>query len=340
MGQTRIAVYDLNAAYTERFCRYMSERFGEKIEFIPVYEKSRLEEIISSRAVEAVLVPEKWKEGYPPFIGDIHVGYLTDKRTGEPGDIFRFQNLRALYGDIETLMGKQDTTVKMVSFIGTNAGVGTSAAAAAYAQRLASEEKKVLYINMNALGDITSVFQGGNQKDLQFLLDTINSGGDVDTTMAAVLNRDLSGVYFYDNADAPLGLMDITKEQMSGFLQKIKDSGEFRYIVIDSSFSTNRGLFAALDLSDQIIAVNDGTYVSNLRFHKIWQLLKQLEVSGYEGLCQKTKLLYNKFHRQYSRYYESTEVSVAGNIEVLPPAGPVQMVSQMAGLAVFQEILR
>lgn len=340
MGQTRIAVYDLNTAYTERFCRYMSGRFGQELALTPVYDRAELDRILAEREVNAVLVTDELKGVYPPFVGDVHVGYLTERPTGEPGEIFRYQNLRSLYADLEKLMEQQDTSVKIVAFIGTAALVGTSAAAAAYAQRLAAREQDVLYVNMSALGDISSIFQGGNQKDLQYLLGEIQAGRDLESALGAALNRDLSGVYFLDNVDAPLGLMDSTKEQMDVFFRYLTENRRFRRIVIDSSFSVNRGLLSALAAADRIVAVDDGTYTSNLGFHKIWTLFGQLEESEFAGLMKKTSILYNRFHKQYGKRYENTEIEVVGTIDMLPPAGPVQMAAQMAELEVFDEILR
>lgn len=340
MGQIRIAVYDTNAAYTERFCRYMEERFGQSFELFPIYEKEELNKLITAREVDAALVPDTLKGEYPSFIGDIHVGFFTERQTKEAGDVFRYQGLRELRAVVDRLLETEDTAVKMIAFVGTNTSVGTSTAAAAYAQQMAAEEKKVLYINMNSLGDMSAIFQGGNPKDLQYLLDELKNGTDMEAAKASVLNRDISGVYFYDNARVPLSMMDIEEEQMETFFKNLIEEGQFRYIIIDSSFSVNHGLLAALKTADKVVAVNDGTYASNQRFHKMWILFEYLEHSGYAGLCQKTMLLYNKFHAQYSRRYENPEVSVLGSIEVLPPAGPVQMVSQMAGLRVLQEILR
>ena len=53
MGQTRIAVYDLNTAYTERFCRYMSGRFGQELALTPVYDRAELDRILAEREVNA-----------------------------------------------------------------------------------------------------------------------------------------------------------------------------------------------------------------------------------------------------------------------------------------------
>ncbi|QNM05615.1 AAA family ATPase [Qiania dongpingensis] len=340
MKQIRIAVYDLDAVYTERFCQYMGERYGQTAEFCPVYERNELDGLIAARSVDVVLTADALREEYPPFIGDIHVGYFTAEVSEEPGKIFRFQSCRELFHGIEMILDQEDTAVKTVAFIGANAAVGTSTAAAAYAMRLAAEEKRVLYINMSDLGDTGSIFQGVNPKDFQFLLTEMKAGADIDAAMSAALNRDSSGVYFYDNADAPLSIMDIEEGRVAAFLRMLKERGDFRYLIIDSSFSVNHGLFAALGAADKVVVVNDGTFVSNQRFHKIWTLMKRLDLSTHPGICQKTALLYNKFHSQYGKRYENPEIAVAGSIEVLPPAGTVQMAEQMARLEVLQEILR
>ena len=336
MGQIRIAVYDQDATYTGRFCQYVGEMAGETYVFSPVYERTVLDELIASREVEAVLVSDELKNEYPSFIGDIHVGYLTGEPMEEQGEIFRYQSRRELLGKIDELLKYEDTSVKLYVFAGAGEGCGCSAAAAACAESLVSEERKVLYINMNSLGDPGSIFRGGNPRDLGFLLRELGEGGDMDAAMGAVLNRDTSGIYFFDNASAPLSLMDISEERMEAFLRRLVDSGEFRYIIVDSSFSVNHGLIAACRVADRMVLVSDGTYNTNGRLDRIWQLFGILG----EGLCQKTVLLYNKFHKQYGRFYENSGLPVAGCIEVLPPASPVQMAEQMMGHEALRECLR
>ncbi|MCI8550692.1 MAG: hypothetical protein HFI68_08915 [Lachnospiraceae bacterium] len=336
MAQTGIAVYDLDAAYTERFCQYMNEVPGQDYEFHPVYEKEQLNRMISSREVGGVLVSDALKEEYPLFIGDIHVGYLTREPMEEEGEIFRYQSRGEILEVLDALMEREDTSVKMFVFVGAGAGCGCSTTASACAQGLAREEKRVLYINMNSLGDAGCIFQGGNPRDFQYLLKELETGGDLDAAMAAVLNRNSEGVYYYDNLSAPLSLMDITRAHMEIFLKRLKDSGEFRYIIIDSSFSLNHGLLEACRLADRVILVSDGIYTSNQRVHKIWCLFKTLGC----GLCKKSVLLYNKFHEQYGRMYENPELPMAGSIDVLSPGGPSQIMEQMIGHEALREVLR
>lgn len=336
MGQTGIAVYDLDEAYTGRFCQYMNEVSGHGYEFRPIYDKGLLDHLISAREVEGVLVSDALREEYPLFIGDIHVGYLTTEPMEEEGEIFRYQSRREILEVLDGLMETEDTSVKLFVFAGASAGCGCSTVAAACAQKMAREEKRVLYINMSSLGDPETIFRGGNPRDFQYLLKELETGGDLDAAMAAVLNRDTGGVYYYDNISAPLSLMNITKARMEVFLRRLMDSGEFRYIIIDSSFSLNYGLLEACRMAQRVIFVDDGVYTSNQRLHKIWCLFKNLG----NGLCQKSVLLYNKFHEKYGRMYENPELPVAGTIGVLAPAGPSQMAEQMIGHEALREVLR
>lgn len=336
MGQIRIAVYDLDRVYTERFCQYMNEAAGHEYVFRPIDEKEQLDRLISERGIEGALVSDALRGEYPLFIGDIHIGYLTAEPMEEAGEIFRYQSRREILEVLGSLMETEDLSVKLLVFTGASAGCGCSAVAAACAQKLAMEEKRVLYINMSSLGDPETIYHGGNPRDFQYLLKELETGGDLDAAMAAVLNRDSSGVYYYDNLSAPLSLMNITKARMELFLRRLIDSGEFRYIIIDSSFSLNHGFLEACRTAQRVIFVDDGVYTSNQRLHKIWCLFKDLG----NGLCQKSVLLYNKFHEKYGRLYENPELPVAGTIEVLSPAGPLQMVEQMTGHEALREVLR
>ena len=336
MGQIRIAVYDSDAAYTERFCKYMGNMPERTEVFYPVYEKGQLDAMIAERAIEAVLVSDVLKAEYPPFIGDIHVGYFTEEPMEEPGELFRYQARRELFHALDAVLAQEDTAVKMVVFSGAENGVGCSAAASAYAAKLASAEKRVLYINMNSLGDDTCIFQGGNPRDLGYLMAELERGGDIGAAMASVLNRDTSGVYFYDNAAAPVSLMDIKEEQVTGLFNRLIESGEFQYVVVESSFSLNHGLLGACKCADRVVLLSDGTAACNHRLHKIWEVLEKRS----DGICEKSVLLYNKFHKQYGRYYEGQTPVCAGCIETLPPSGALQLVDQLTGLPVWKELLR
>ena len=103
MGQIRIGVYDSDAGYTERFCQYMNGT-AEDMEFVPLEDKEGLEALLASREAAAVLVPEEEKEEYPPFIGEIHVGYFTDRQEEEAGEVFRYQSRRNIRAAVEKLM--------------------------------------------------------------------------------------------------------------------------------------------------------------------------------------------------------------------------------------------
>ncbi|MCI8506029.1 MAG: hypothetical protein HFI67_07565 [Lachnospiraceae bacterium] len=336
MGQIRIAVYDPDSAYTERFCQYMNAAAGQEYAFLPVCDKDQLNHLISARETEGVLVSDALREEYPLFIGDIHVGYLTEEPMEEAGEIFRYQSRREILEVLGKLLENEDTSVKLLVFAGASAGCGCSTAAASCAQKLSREDKRVLYINMSSLGDTGAIFQRGNPKDFQYLLKELETGGDLDAAMAAVLNRDTGGVYYYDNLSAPLSLMNITRARMEVFLKRLIDSGEFRYIIIDSSFSVNHGLLEACRMADRVVFVSDGVYTSNQRLHKIWSLFQMMG----NGLCSKSILLYNKFHEKYGRLYENPELPVAGTIGVLSPAGPSQMAEQMTDCEALGEVLR
>ncbi len=335
MGQIRIGVYDSDAGYTERFCQYMNEA-SENAEFLPLYEKDQMESLLASRETEAVLIPEEMREDYPPFIGEIHVGYLTEEPGGEPGEVFRYQDRRSMLQDVERLLAQEDTSVKLLAFLGAGTGTGCSAAASAYAQYLAAGEKQVLYLNMNSLGDDSCIFRGGNPKDLRFLLQEMAKEGTPAGAMPAMLNRAPNGVYFYDNETAPLGLMDVGEEEMYAFFRGLIDSGEYRYIIVDSSFSVNHGLMAACRAAEKIFLVGDGTHSSNHLLDRIWKLFGSLD----EGLLKKTAVLYNRFHKQYGRFYENPEAPAAGCLELAAPAGAAQIVEMLSEQKALREILR
>ncbi len=224
MGQIAIAVYDPDVAYTERFCQYMNEAAGHDYVFRPMHGQEQLDHLISAREVEGVLVSESLREEYPLFIGDIHVGYLTGEPMEEVGEIFRYQSRREILEVLGKLLENEDTSVKLFVFAGASAGCGCSTVAAACAQELSQEEKRVLYFNMSCLGDTGTIFQGGNPRDFQYLLKELETGGDLDAAMAAVLNRDSGGVYYYDNLSAPLSLMNLTKSRMEILLRRDRKS--------------------------------------------------------------------------------------------------------------------
>lgn len=335
MEQIRIAVYDSDAAYTERFCGYMGEVPERAEVFYPVYEKQVLDDMIAGRQVDAVLVPEESRNEYPPFIGDIHVGYFTSQPDTAAGKVFRYQSRRNLFQSIELLFSQEDTAVKMVVFSGAGAHTGCSAAAGAYAVHLAAEEQKVLYINLNSLGDGTMIFQGGNPRDLQTLLERLIQGDDPEPLFASILNRDVSGVYFFDNARIPAGLMDVGEETAKSLFRKLIDDGEFRYLVVEADFVPTHTVLAAWACADRVVLVSDGTAAANRKLQKIRVLQEEKELAADKTVC-----LYNRFQKQTGRKVEDPALPCAGCMEALPPAGTRAIVEALAGNPVWNELLR
>lgn len=335
MGQIRIGVYDSDAGYTERFCQYMNGT-AEDMEFVPLEDKEGLEALLASREAAAVLVPEEEKEEYPPFIGEIHVGYFTDRQEEEAGEVFRYQSRRNIRAAVEKLMELEDTSIRLLAFVGAGPGVGCSAAASAYARYLAAGEKRVLYINMNSLGDDTCIFRGGNQKDFGYLLAELKKGTAPATLLPSMLNRDSGGVYFFDNERIPLELMDAEEEQAAEFFRWLIDSGDYRYIIIDSSFSVNHVLAAACKAAERIFLTGDGTTASNHILGRIWELFAASE----GNLLKKTSILYNRFSRQYGKYFENPDAPAAGCLELLAPAGAAQTVEELEKQEVLQGLMR
>lgn len=338
--QIRVAVYDMDTLYCERFCSYMGEKFRDTYAFFPVGQKQQLNEIVNMRAAEVILVPIELKEEFPAFIYDIRVGYLTETRTDKAGEIYRYQDLRGIETDLARLLAIVDTTVRVVVFAGAGNFVGTSALAAAFAKRMAAKEQKVLYLNVDNEGDPHMIYHMENPRDLGTVIGSISTNGTGTREFAGALNRDIDGVYYVNNAKAPLDMMYLNEKQMGMFLEGMKERGEYRVIVVESRLEINPALFAAMNIADRVVLVSDGSNASIRCLDKAWGLICRLEENGKRGLKEKCSIMYNRFQKQFGRRYKNTAVPVKGTLYMLPPKRPEEIAEQLSYDMQLGDILR
>lgn len=112
----RIAVFDADTAYVERFSFFMEQRYADYLTVLMAESKARVYEIIENQEADILLVPVSMRMEFLPCINGIRVGYLTEHDSQKAGEIYRYQTTDKTWACIQEILGEERASIPFVEF--------------------------------------------------------------------------------------------------------------------------------------------------------------------------------------------------------------------------------
>ena len=365
----KLAMLEQDKLYLKRVKAILEKRYADKLE---VYTFSELEialENLKNIKVDLFLADESFDIEHvkvPPKCG---VAYLVDSPeiktlNGKPA-ICKFQKCDLLYKQmlnlyaenapsIERVQTEQTEGTRIIGFFSPSGGTGCSTAAAACAVRFASQSQKVLYLNLELLGDAEIFFHGEGTGDFGDIIYALKAnanqlmkqsdkgekkGGNLAIRLESLVRQDSTGVHYYAATKLALDMQELTGEELRQLLEELRKSGGYDAILLDLDFSFAYPLLQILSECDSIVMVSDGSAVTNQKLERAVASLGILEQQEEKQIQQKMCILYNRFSTKTSQMIEMEGIKNIGGIKRFEGYQPEQLIKQLANQSEF-DVLR
>lgn len=231
---------------------------------------------------------------------------------------------------------------RIVTFFPGAGGVGCSTMAAAYALRLAAQQERVLYLNLEECSSSDCFFSGENKEtfsDVLYALEMNHVATAVKIQNA--ISRDSGGVLFFAGCPTALDMRDVTVEKIELLFEQLQRLELFDWIIVDMAFAFDNRALQQLLRSDAVVFVSDGGEIANYKLKKISDSLEILIRQQPELGEIRTLLMYNKFSSQSGKKAEGViflEVGGVGRFVTMEGKLLLRAVTEKAAEA-FDEIL-
>ena len=338
----KVTLLDNDPNYLKRITAAITSKFSDRIEIYAFTDadaaieglvKDRINVFISSDAfeIDTTRVPGRCAFAY--FVGSDSIKSLRNQKT-----ISRFQKVEIIYKEILSLYSENVPDVGfengeeaiVLSFMSVSGGVGVSSLSAAYAKKMALKGKKVFYLSLGKFEDSEMFFKGDGHFTFSDVIYALKSKkANLPLKLESIAKEDSSGVHFFAGAKNSLDMLAFNDEDLSDLVNAIKDSGQYNLIVIDSEFDIDKKTAIVFRLSNSVVFVSDGSELSNSKFQRAVNSLREYERQHDLTLLVKASIIYNKFSNKTGKIIDDSEIRTIGGINRFEHAGNTQVIDAL-----------
>lgn len=355
MIKLKLMLLDKDENYIKRIVSGFNIRYNDKFEIYSFTKPETAMTNLRTNHIDVFLASKDFKIDETQIPRGCAFAYLVENTAIETvfnqRAIGKYQKADSFYKAIISLHSetaghmvgykvKDGDLAQIIAFAPSGGGSGSSSMAAACAIKLAREEKKVLYLNLEHFGDTSLYFKGEGQATLTDIIYSIKSKK---TNMALWLEAAVRydtryKVNFYEACNIPLDIQEISEEDISQLLAGLQASASYDYIIIDIDSLLNEVNLSILNHSGTIIYVSDGSEVSNIKLNKIWNTLEIIEKQKELSLIAKTSIIYNKFSKSTSKTIGNLPIKELGGAPRYENANVETIINQLASMDLFDKI--
>lgn len=350
----KLAILEKDTSYLGRFVNVFSTKYADKIEIYSFTELEKAVETLASTKIDVFLcsdlfdvdfstIPTRCAFAY--FIESTDVETLNEKRV-----ICKFQKIDQIYKQILSLYSEiagnvsdskiDDGFTKVIAFTSPSGGVGCSSLAAACAIYFATRGKKTLYLNLERFGSADRFFAAEGQFDMSDVIFAIKSKkANLAMKLESSVKVDPRGVCFFSESKSAMDMLELKNEECMHLIKELKISGSYEYIILDVDFLVGKDMLALYHQAETMVWVGDGSEVSNGKIARAHEVLTNIEQSMEVPLASKMALIYNKFSSKTSQLLNGINIRNVGGVPRFEHATTQQVITQLASMEIFSDIL-
>lgn len=349
----KIAILDEDRVYLSRIQAVFGTKYSDKLEIysftdmnvaLQTLESARIEVLLASEVFhfEGVQLPERCAFAY--LVDSNGIDSVNDQRA-----ICKFQRADQIYKQILSAYSEKASSItgfkisgdacQMVGFLSASGGVGSSTMAAAYALRLAQQQKKVLYLNLEKFGAADLFFQGEGIFGMSDVIIALKSKKtNLPMKLESCIRQDPRGVYFYSQSNVALDMMELTSDEIIQLLSELQLMGEYQHIVLDLDFGLEEDKLKVLRQIPNIVMVGDGSAESNYKTERAYQALTLKEQNNDVPLTTRFSFLYNRVNSKNGKTVNAPGLKILGGAPRFSGAETQQIVEQLSRMDILDQI--
>lgn len=349
----KVAIYSEDKKYIEKLLQYY-ELHQETLDMYDIHMFSNQEKLtcyLESNQVDVLLSDEKCDMELTEY-ADLLCAYLVGDNSvhsvnGIPA-IGKYQKADNIFRDIfsyfaeknqtgvEYNFSNSDVTTRAIMFYHAAGGTGCSTVAAAYAMHLASNGKKVFYLNLELTGASELFFKAEGKNNFSEVIYSVKSrNGNLPMKLLACAVTDRRGVSFVNSSSSP-DMLELTSEDTALLIDTLKHSCDFEYLIIDTDPGMDDKTRIVMEHADTVLFITEATEASRIKCDRCINGLRLLDSLNKTKYASKVKVIYNKY-REYQEIQMDT-AEIVGGIPVYENMSAEDVAAAISGIKIFENI--
>lgn len=245
----KVIIVDQDTNYTSHMLQVFQTRYADKVEMRVFSDVNSFYANIREAYADLVLYSSNLQLDTAELPESVVIGCLCEQsgieEIGGVSAICKYQKVDILYKLMLGLFAEKASDMKLKTsgnlvhvtlFTSVQGGCGTSAAAAAYALRMAKEGKKIFYLNLQKFGSSNLYFTGEGTMSFSDVIYALKSRkSNLLIKIESTLKTDPSGVDFFSDCRNAFDMIELKDDEIVSLIQAIGQVGEYEEIVVDLS---------------------------------------------------------------------------------------------------------
>ena len=344
---------EMDENYLHRIVSVFGTKYGDKLEIYSFTELEAAMLTVSSAKIDVFIannvfdvnvsaLPEKC--GFAYFADSADVNLVKGQKA-----VCKFQKAELIYKQILDIYSEKagssfglksdNDNSHIILFDSISGGTGASSMAAACALHFASNQKRVLYLNLEKFGSSSVFFTAEGQFDISDVIYAVKSRkANLALKLESCVRKDSRGVSYYAQSKIALDMIELNCDDIVHLISEIKMSGLYDYIIIDTDFAMDKNFLKAYHLAHSVVWTGDGSEVSNEKISRAYTALSTLERDMDVPLTNRLFLIYNKFSNKTGKMINDIKLKNIGGAPRYEHANTNQILGQLSQMTIFDKI--
>lgn len=350
----KVAVIETDSRFLDRLTTVFSKNYADKIEIYPFTDPEVALSTVQFVKPNILIADESIRLPQKSLPTDCALAYFVSSVSTDQVDghraICRFQRAELIYKQIMGILSDEagsaaykdvkNSETKIITFTSPVGGVGVSTTAAAFAMRIASQGRKVLYLDLDPYSCPGLYFRGNGEYTLGEVLDTlVHKNGNLTELLVNASRRDPRGVSFFCESAPSTVYPPLTPESISRLLRELRVIAAFDYIVVDIPFSLflqQEDLWAR---SSAVVLMTDTTEQSQFKLTRGYFTLIHETKKNESVLDSELYLLTTKCNAFPMGCHELSALQDLGHIPFIAEIDTQTRLASIASLPIFDALL-
>lgn len=235
---------------------------------------------------------------------------------------------------------RSNSSCRTFLFTSFSGGSGTTTMAVAAAMEAAGKGHKVLYLNLEDIPTTNIFFKQKEPQNFSKVIYELKSNPNksIQLKLNNMVEKDDSGVYFYNEPDTALDMNELSWADLENLLNQLSSDGKYDVIIVDKSFSNNSEFLKFQTNFDNTVIVCDGSKISNHKAEKAIEMIKIYEQEVSFDLLSKMYIVYNKFSNKTSKEMITGNLHDLEGVARLEHARPKEVINYILNRKLFERL--
>lgn len=276
------------------YCHKVSAYLGEKhpnVKVSIVGDISLLEQTAHANMCNVILIGEEFAAAPLNYGGGAAVAYLTSTDMGKQINgkraFCKYRSGETIYKQILSLYSEVSAAADIsksggmttYAFVNANGGAGATTAACALAYRLAGAGKRVLYLDLDKLSDMSQLLSDntgiGDMSDLiTYTLSATSKTYNLNAKAAALLLTDSTGVRFVKCSRLACDMDELDEDGIRKLYNSVVAAEPFDAVIIDGSIYDSRMFSLITENANRIVVMSENNSVANTKLVRIINMFR------------------------------------------------------------------